>query len=221
MRAPLLGLMVAALILTSGRAMATEQPRYRVIENFGTIELRDYAPMIVAEVTVEGDRSRAINQGFGQLADYIFGNNIAREKVAMTTPVTQAPAPRSEKIAMTTPVTQSATGGAGPWVVQFMMPSSYTLETLPQPRNQAVRLVAVPGRRAIVLRFSGSRNETLLEKKHAELLAFARERGLAVQGEPLFSFYDPPWTPSFFRRNEVALQIAEADAAAPESDRTR
>lgn len=210
MRAPLFGLLLAVLAAVSGEAMATEEPQYRVVENFGAIEVRDYAPMIVAEVTVPGDRNRAINQGFGMLADYIFGNNIAREKVAMTTPVMQSQAPRSEKIAMTTPVTQSE-GEGGRWTVQFMMPSSYTLETLPQPQNPSVRLVPVAARRAVVLRFSGSRNETLLEKKEAELRAFAAERGLATRGAPAFAFYDPPWTPSFFRRNEVALDLTAAE----------
>jgi hypothetical protein len=209
MRAPLFGVALAALASAGGEAMATEEPQYRVIENFGAVEIRDYAPMIVAEVTVAGDRNRAINQGFGMLADYIFGNNVAREKVAMTTPVTQSQAPRYEKIAMTTPVAQSE-GEGGDWTVRFMMPSAYTLETLPQPRNAAVRLLPVPARRAAVLRFSGSRSETLLEKKEAELRAFANERGLATRGAPSFAFYDPPWTPSFFRRNEVALEIDPA-----------
>jgi hypothetical protein len=149
------------------------------------------------------------------LADYIFGNNIAREKVAMTTPVTQAPAPRSEKIAMTTPVGQTPTEGGdpekGPWVVQFMMPSAYTLETLPQPRNPAVRLTPIPARRTAVLRFSGGRSETLLAKKQAELRGFMVAKGLTPRSDPSFAFYDPPWTPTFFRRNEVAVEI---DAAA-------
>lgn len=210
MHAPRFLLALAALVLAGGEAMATEEPQYRVIENFGAIELRDYAPMIVAQVTVQGDRNRAINQGFGLLADYIFGNNIAREKVAMTIPVTQSAAPRSEKIAMTTPVVQGA-GEGGAWTVQFMMPSSYTLETLPQPRNPAVTLIGVPERRAVVLRFSGSRNETLLAKREAELRAFVAERGLSSRGDPTFSFYDPPWTPSFFRRNEVALELAAGE----------
>lgn len=199
--------MVAALLMGDQAVMASEQPQYTIIETADDIEVRDYATMIVAEVTVEGDRSRAINQGFGLLADYIFGNNIAREKVAMTTPVTQTRAPRAEKIAMTTPVIQSAEG-EGRWSVQFMMPSAYSLETLPVPRNGAVVLRAVPGRRMAVLRFSGGRNETLLSKKEAALRAFVAQRDLPVSGEAMFSFYDPPWTPSFFRRNEVALEIA-------------
>ncbi len=59
----------------------------------------------------------AIEKGFGVLAGYIFGNNISRQKIAMTTPVQ---ASQSEKIAMTTPMTVS---GASNFSVAFIMPA--------------------------------------------------------------------------------------------------
>jgi hypothetical protein len=37
-----------------------EQPRYQVVESSGNIEVRDYAPMIVAEAEVLGDRPNAL-----------------------------------------------------------------------------------------------------------------------------------------------------------------
>ena len=117
---------VAAILL--GPIMSNvEQAKYDVVETHGTIEIRDYAPMIVAEVNVSGDRETAISDGFRKIADYIFGNNISSQKVAMTAPVIQQP---SEKIAMTAPVTQQ--GGEGVWLVRFVMPSSYTMQTLTQ-----------------------------------------------------------------------------------------
>jgi len=91
-----------------------EQPAYTVIRSFGDMEVRDYPPMIVAEVEVSGARKQAINAGFRLIADYIFGNNSP-----------------SKKIAMTAPVSQQSAGGA--WKVRFVMPSGYTLETLPTP----------------------------------------------------------------------------------------
>jgi hypothetical protein len=204
--------LVAAAIFAAGPSMATEQPQYTVVENFGPIELRDYAPMIVAEVTVEGDRGRAINQGFGLLADYIFGNNLAREKVAMTTPVTQTPAAKAQTPAMPGSAMAGANDDAAGWKVRFMMPAAYTLETLPAPRNPAVRLLALPAQRSVVLRFSGGRGEPLLAAKEAELRQFVERRGLKALGLPVFAFYDPPWTPGFFRRNEVSLAIAGGTA---------
>ena len=103
-----------------------EHPKYNVVENSGNIEIRDYAPMIVAEAEVSGDRREAIGNGFRIIANHIFGNNTAAQKVPMTAPVTQQ---GSEKIAMTAPVTEQGDGNA--WRVRFIMPSSYTMETLP------------------------------------------------------------------------------------------
>jgi hypothetical protein len=68
-----------------------EQAGYDAVETQGSIEIRDYAPMTVAEVSVSGDREKAINDGFRKIADYIFGNNVASQKVAMTAPVIQQP----------------------------------------------------------------------------------------------------------------------------------
>ena len=65
-----------------------EQPKYRIAESSGNIEIRDYPPMIVAEAEVSGDRRDAIGKGFRTIADYIFGNNTAAQKVPMTAPVT-------------------------------------------------------------------------------------------------------------------------------------
>jgi hypothetical protein len=77
-----------------------EQPKYNVVESSSNIEVRDYEPMIVAEAEVSGERREAIGKGFRIIADYIFGNNNAAQKVRMTAPVTQQ---GSEKIAMTAP----------------------------------------------------------------------------------------------------------------------
>jgi hypothetical protein len=71
--------------------MATEEPAHRVVERVGAIEIREYAAMIVAEVEVSGDQTRASNRGFRPLANYIFGGNTPRQEIAMTTPVTARP----------------------------------------------------------------------------------------------------------------------------------
>src|SRR5271165_2305020 len=112
-----------------------EQPKYKLIQTYGNIEVREYAPMIVAEVELHGQREEAIKAGFRIIADYIFGNNSSGQKVAMAAPVTQQ---ESEKIAMTAPVMQQRNERT--WHVCFVMPASYTMETLPKPTNPAVKL---------------------------------------------------------------------------------
>lgn len=134
-----------------------EQPEYNVVESSGSIEIRDYKPMIVAEVQVSGDRGEAIGKGFRIIADYIFGNNTAAQKVPMTAPATQQ---GREKIAMTAPVTQH--GGGNGWTVRFVMPASYTIKTLPKPNNPAVSLKEIGAKRFAVIRFSGMEKKTVL-----------------------------------------------------------
>lgn len=182
-----------------------EQPAYRVIEQQGDIELRDYPPMIVAETDVAGSRKTAINAGFRTIADYIFGDNLAAQKVAMTAPVIQQ---AGEKIAMTAPVTQQASGDS--WRVRFIMPAQYTLATLPRPKNPAVVLREIPGRRYAVIRFSGLAGEDNLHRHTDTLRAFLKGRQMDAVGEPSYAFYNPPWTLPFMRRNEVLIEVGNS-----------
>jgi hypothetical protein len=196
-----LSLLSASLL--SERAMAkTEEPEYTLVQQEGAFELRDYAPIIAAEVSVEGDRDQAVNQGFRILAGYIFGGNAGSTKIEMTAPVTQA---KGETIAMTAPVTQSGSDGA--WTIRFMMPKDYTLKTLPKPNDTRIRFVEIPARRVAVLRFSGFWSDGNLAEHRDELKALLVARHLKPRGEPSFAFYDPPWQPFFWRRNEILWDI--------------
>jgi hypothetical protein len=166
----------------------TEQPQYTVAETHGNIEIRDYAPMIVAEVDVSGERKAAVNRGFRMIAGYIFGGNQPAQKIAMTAPVLQQP-----------------TGGS--WKVRFVMPKQYSLESLPAPNDPAVNLVPVGARRYAAIRFSGTTGEDNL-LKHRELLAkFVAKHELKTVGEPVMAFYNPPWTLPFLRRNEILVEL--------------
>lgn len=183
---------------------STETPSYRVALAEGAFELRDYGPRLMAEVTVEGDAWQARRAGFQILAGYIFGANEGRQKVDMTSPVSQTPT--AEKIAMTTPVSQTP-DAAGAWVVQFMMPGEYRLETLPRAQDPRIRFLDLPPKRQAVLRFSGQTGDVRLAEQAAELKRWMAARGLVATGGPHFLFYDPPWTRPELRRNEVACDL--------------
>ena len=180
-----------------------EQAKYELVESQGNIQVRDYAPMIVAEAEVSGERKEAISQGFRIIADYIFGNNAPKQNVAMTAPVIQQP---TEKIAMTAPVTQVGAGNS--WKVRFVMPASYTMDTLPKPNNDAVKLQKVPGKRFAVIRFSGMAGEDSLKEHTDELNAFIKDKKLNALSQATYAFFNPPWTLPLLRRNEVMIEIA-------------
>ncbi len=180
-----------------------EQANYTVIHTQGENEIRDYAPAIVAETTVSGEREETIKQGFSVIADYIFGNNISRKKVAMTAPVIQQ---SSEKIAMTAPVFQQPKDNQ--WTVRFVMPASYSMVSLPKPNNPEVTLKQIPRTRFVVERFSGTANEDSLTEHTQALMAFMQQENLHALSRPIFAFYNPPWTLPYLRRNEVMVEIA-------------
>ena len=197
--------LVLFLMLYSGASMAIEEPKYDVIEQSGDFELRAYAPKIVAETLVSGSLDKASRAGFRVIAGYIFGDNTVatggNEKISMTTPVTMEAS--SAKISMTTPVSMEQSGDQ--WRMHFVMPSEYTLVTLPKPNNPAVTLREIPTSHYAVIRFSGFAGEEKTAKKTAALLAWLESKGIKPTGKPELARYNPPWTLPFLRRNEVMV----------------
>ncbi len=199
-------LCILSILFIPGIAMAIEEPKFDLIEKSDSFELRAYKPTVVAETFVEGSLSEASNKGFRLIADYIFGNNKSQaggsEKISMTTPVTMEP--KSEKISMTMPV--SMQDSAGKWRMHFVMPSKYTLQTLPAPNNPEVKLREVAAKKFAVMRFSGLAGEAKTAKKTEELLAWMSAKQLKPIGTPELARYNPPWTLPFLRRNEVLIE---------------
>jgi len=206
-RAAILKRLIFALMLglnlIGTPAMATEEPSFTIKLAQGEFEVRDYPAMVVAEVSVKGDRRQAASKGFGLLAGYIFGGNTRKKSIAMTAPVMQT---ASEKIAMTAPVLQ--TGGDGTWVIRFIMPQGSTLDTLPKPNNPIVKLRGMPAIRLAVIRFSGLAKQADVDAKTLLLSGFLNARHLQAVGPPSLAQYDPPWTLWFLRRNEVMIPVA-------------
>ena len=186
-----------------GCAITVEEAKYKVISKAGNFELRDYATYVVAETVVDGTLEDAGNKAFNRLFGYISGKNRSRDKIAMTAPVSQEAA--SEKIAMTSPVEQQRAKGG--WVVSFMMPVSYSLETLPVPEDPDVRLRQIPGRRVASVRYSGTWSEKRYLRYRQELESWIDKKGFRILGEPIWARYNPPFTPWFLRRNEILIPV--------------
>jgi DNA gyrase inhibitor GyrI len=185
------GLAAVGAVAAYAQYRQTEQPDFAVVRAEGDIELRDYPALVVAEVTSSGDRQRASGASFRRLAAYIF----AQDRPA-----------GGEAIAMTAPVLQNETA-PGQWRMRFVMPSKYTLETLP-PAPADITLAETPARRMAAVRFSGNgagRDLALMETRLREWIA---AQGLTPAGEAEFAFYDAPMVPGALRRNEVLIPVA-------------
>jgi hypothetical protein len=204
-----LRIILSSIALTfMGAVMAIEEPKFSVLDKTPPFELRSYAPMILAEAQTEGDLDEASSQGFRLIAGYIFGQNQVSEKIAMTVPVAvEEQAPKSAKIAMTAPV--NIESNAGKWTVSFVMPSEYTMESLPKPLNPRVQLRQIPAVKRAVIVFTGFNSEHKVAEKTLELEEWMRSKNLQAVGVPRFARYNPPWSIPFLRRNEIMIDVRD------------
>jgi hypothetical protein len=192
--------------LFSVQLMATEEAEFTLIHKENNFEIREYSPRIIAQVSVSGNFNDSSSAGFKSLADYIFGNNVINDKsqkIAMTAPVVAEPT--SEKITMTAPVL--AEGKNSEWLISFVMPKEYSMESLPKPNNSAVVLIERPRERYAVVVFSGLVRESSYNEKATLLNEFVKIQGLSSVGSLLIARYNPPWTLPFFRRNELMVKV--------------
>ena len=192
------------MIIGAIPAMATEEAPYTVIKADDIFELREYAPQVLAEIIVDGDLEGAGNKAFRPLFRYISCDNKSRGKIAMTAPVSQEQT--GEKISMTAPVSQQSVQGK--WAVSFMMPASYTMETLPTPDDPNIKLRQVPARLVAAVRYSGFWSEKKYLQYKQELENWIAAKNLKVIGEPVWARYNPPFTLWFLRRNEILIPTA-------------
>ena len=182
---------------------AVEEPKYEVIRHLDNVELRQYAPYVVAEVVLDATADDAGSQAFPILAGYIFGKNKGERKFSMTAPVTQTAAP--VKMEMTAPVTQAAVPGG--MRVQFVLPKGVTLESAPEPLDPRVQLRLVPASQWAVIRYSGTWSQANYDEHLGKLQTALAAADVATQGQPVLARYNAPFTPWFMRRNEIWLAL--------------
>ena len=193
-------------IIYSNLIMATDEPEFKTILKDGKFEIREYAPKIIAQVEVFGDFDDASSKGFKILADYIFGNNLSKDgnsRIEMTAPVEMEPL--SQKMNMTKPVLTE--GNDNTWIVSFIMPNEFTLETLPEPNDKNIKISSLPKEKYAVIVFSGLVRESSYQEKENLLTQFIKIKKLKTSGEIKIARYNPPWTLPFFRRNELMIKV--------------
>jgi hypothetical protein len=87
------------------------------------------------------------------------------------------------------------------------MPSAYTLETLPQPKDSRVHFRLIPARSLAAIRFSGFFRQDRIQKNKQRLSQWLQEQGIETEGDFIVAGYNPPWVPGFLARNEVLIPI--------------
>ncbi|OQW79600.1 MAG: heme-binding protein [Proteobacteria bacterium ST_bin11] len=198
--------LIGSLILSGCSVMgirSSAEPTYELLSETGDIQIRRYPPLLIAETVIDADYAQAGNIGFNRLAGFIFGGNLQKQQLAMTTPVFRENA--GEQIPMTAPVLQEATDNK--WTMAFVMPANYSLDTLPTPIDPQVAIKALPAKKVAVLRYSGSLNLEKINEKSRLLSAWIEQQHLTPLSAPRSAAYDPPWTLPALRRNEIHIDI--------------
>ncbi len=198
------------LFFVLSTAMAYEEPRYAVLEENDSFEIRQYETQLIAMVQVRDDFKEAGNQAFRVLFDYISGQNTRQKKIAMTVPVNQQPVLEDgEKIQMTVPVLQAPGSEADSgYEFSFVMPANYSVDTLPLPKDSRITIKQVPAKLMAARRYSGSWSEKNYRKNETILLEALREREIKTEGTPIYARYNSPFSLWFMRRNEVLVELS-------------
>lgn len=207
MRLLRLSIIFLGAVILAGQATALEEPEFDVVAVFDDFEIRRYEPYIVAEVEISGDRKQADRSGFNILASYIFGNNAAAEKMSMTAPVETSVAKSGTKMAMTAPVTTSPIGETGKARYAFVMERKYTLDTLPVPNDERIRIREIPAKTVAVRRYSGRWTEKGYAKHEATLMQALAASNIEPIAPPILARYNSPFSLPMLRRNEVIIEI--------------
>lgn len=191
----LLALILLAIFYTIGhviyREYIIEKPKYELLEQISNYEIREYNNLLLAEVEVDSIDREALNNGFLEVADFIFGNNSTESG--------------SEKIAMTSPVLDTRVD-ENSRTIAFVMPSKWTAENLPEPNNDKLKIYTASKTFAVKTIY-GSWNEDKLQKKLEDFKQALKEEKIPYTGNVTFAYYDPPSAPFFIRKVEIMLEL--------------
>lgn len=182
-----------------------EHPEPIATKELWNIKVVTMPAQIVATVRTEWDIAWAPSNAFWQLAWFIFGDNQASDKIAMTAPVTSTIV-ESQKIAMTAPVTSSV---VNEWVIEtaFIMPSKRTMETLPVPNNKNITIKELPATEKYVWTFSWYATKDAVATQRAAFEKELQDATVTRSWEPTLAQYNDPRTPPRMRRNELWVSV--------------
>lgn len=207
-----LGLVLVAASLNACSVFGNEnvnEPPYQSLQKDKDIEVRLYAPMLLAQVIVPGKNATDSSySAFNTLFKYIDGQNQSQTKVPMTAPVLNEKIDaqkKGQKIPMTAPVL--AEQGEKGWKVSFVLPADYQLDSAPQPTDPQVKLISQPAQKMGVIRYSGYMNADKNQQEAVRLLDWLQKNGYQASGDYQTAAYNPPFTLPPFRRNEVLIPL--------------
>tara|TARA_B110000444_G_C18829512_1_gene592338 strand:- start:605 stop:1156 length:552 start_codon:yes stop_codon:yes gene_type:complete len=179
-------------ITLSVSAQSIESLGYSVVASDGDIEIRKYEPHLLASVRVAGNFEEAGSKAFRPLFKFITGENTSDAKIAMTAPVIQ-------------------TSDANEWLISFVMPREYDLESLPVPASAVVEVSSQPEIVMAAMEYSGGWSKKRYLKHEALMKQALASGSYKSCGEPRWARHNDPFTPWFLRKNEILVPLCGSD----------
>jgi hypothetical protein len=165
----------------------TEIQKYQTIKSEEDFEVRYYPPAILASVDMAGTYDQSRNSSFGTLAGYIFGGNEENMQISMTAPVRMSEADGT---------------------MSFVMPSAFTMESLPDPKSGRVKLHTTEPQYVAVVSFSGWANDRKISEMKKKLAEWLERIGMNHNNKFEYLGYNPPYQLTN-RRNEVLVPLID------------
>jgi hypothetical protein len=178
-------LLVLAAGLVSCRGRYTTAPFTTETLQPSVLEIRHYPELAIVTAAM-GEPSG--NNAFGQLFRYISGDNNAKQKIPMTTPVFIGDLGEKKN------------------EMAFVMPASLT--NPPPASSTAVAVRKLPPGTFAVLRFRGMRSASNESNSLSRARTLLKQTVWRETGTPYFAYYDPPWIVGPLRRNEVLIPVS-------------
>lgn len=166
----------------------TEEQKYSLVRKYRDFEIRFYPSATVATISSNAKTYRDLSgPGFQKLAGYIFGGNEGNKKISMTSPVQMD-------------INDSVS------TMSFVMPSAYTIESLPKPNDPNVQIINTSDEYVAVIRFGGYASDEDLRLYSEKLQNLLKENGITTMGNYRFLGYNPPFQ-FINRRNEIIVTV--------------
>jgi hypothetical protein len=164
-----------------------ERPEYEVILSEPPFELRQYDEFVIVEYDNEADPN--IEHGFGTLFRYISSENKKKQKISMTVPVIEEIVDDQLKMA-------------------FVVPKEHWAD-IPEPNSKWLLLKKFERGIFAVIKYSGRSNERMEEDMKKKLAHWIESKDHKAVANFMLAFYNPPFTPGLFRRNEIMVRIEQ------------
>jgi len=183
--------LVSVCLIYYSKSMASnqriEEYPYEVINTYQSFEIRRYEEALFTSIRLNSTSyKQGSSKGFSILANYIFGGNDRKQRIAMTSPVTMTLEDNMR--------------------VMFMIPNSLERDDMPLPNDRLIDFILEPKKTLAVVTFGGWASDKKIAKYKSRLTEALSNEGIQYENKFFIFGYNPPYE-LFNRRNEVAVEI--------------